>query len=62
MSGKAAKIQLTNTMYQILQRLARSRTLGNSIILRAKIILAGFDQATNQEIAARLGLGPKTGG
>lgn len=62
MSGKAAKIQLTNTMYQILQRLARSRTLGNSIILRAKIILMGFTRATNQEIAARLGLCPKTVG
>ena len=48
MPGTAAKIVLTDTMYEILQRIANSRTVGLSIVTRAKVILLGFSKQSNQ--------------
>ncbi len=62
MSGKAAKIQLTELMYEILTELANSRTVGNSVMQRANVILMGFGKATNEAIASRVGLCAKTVG
>lgn len=62
MSGKAASIQLTKRMYEILTELANSRTVGNSIAQRANVVLMGFEKATNEAIATRLGLCAKTVG
>lgn len=54
MSGKAAKIQLTTQMDKILRQLISSRTIGNAIVIRAKIILMAFEKWNNQEIAREL--------
>jgi len=62
MPGKAARVQLSERMYEILRELASSRTVGNAIALRANIVLMGFRRATNQQIAAHLGLCAETAG
>jgi transposase len=62
MSGKAAEIRLTEPMYEILTELANSRTVANSIVHRANVVLMGFEKATNEAIAPRVGLCAKTVG
>ncbi len=62
MSGKAAKIELTEPMYEILMELANSRTVGNSVVQRANVILMGFEKATNEVISPWVGLCEKTVG
>ena len=62
MPGTAAKIVLTDTMYEILQRIANSRTVGLSIVTRAKVILLGFSKQSNQEIAKQLDIERETVG
>lgn len=62
MSGKAAKIQLTEPMYKILTELANSRTIGNSISQRADVVLMGFEKVTNEAIATGVRLCAKTVG
>ena len=62
MSGKAAKIKLTELMYEILMELANSRTVGNSVVQRANVILMGFEKATNETISPWVGLCVKTVG
>jgi transposase len=62
MSGKAAKIQLTDQMFQLLKELSRSRLLGTGIVTRAKIILLGFQKYDNQSIARELGISARVAG
>ena len=54
MSGKAAKIELTELMHRILQEIALSRSIGIGIVTRAKIILMAFHQHRNQTISVQL--------
>jgi transposase len=62
MCGKAAKMRLTDVMFEILQQLSSSRTLGRAIVSRANMILLGFQRLENQAIAKRLGVSAKTVG
>ena len=62
MSGKAAKISLTDRMFEILTKLASSRNAGAAIALRASVILLSFQKHVNQEIANRLGISRETVG
>lgn len=62
MSGKAAKLQLTTSMHEILRQLSRSRTIGRDIAARAEMILMGLEKYSNQAIGARLGFCAKTVG
>jgi len=62
MSGKAAKIQLTTCMHEILTQLSSSRNVGTAIVMRARIILMAFDKNNNQTIACRLGIFRRTVG
>jgi transposase len=55
MSGKAAKIQLTTCMHEILTDLSSSRNISKAIVARAKIILMAFEKNNNQTITRRLG-------
>ena len=48
MSGKAAKTQLTTRMCEVLRQLSFSRSVGNGIVMRAKIILMAFEKNDNQ--------------
>lgn len=62
MSGKAAKIQLTDQMYQMLNQLSHSRLTGTGIVTRAKVILLGFQKYDNQSIARELGISARVAG
>ena len=52
MSGKAARIELTMCMREILTKLTRQRNGRQEIIVRARIILLAFERHNNQAIAA----------
>ena len=56
MSGKAAKTNLTTRMSEMLHQISSSRSIGNAVVTRARIILMAFEKADNQTIARRLGV------
>ncbi|QDT41597.1 hypothetical protein Pan241w_54080 [Gimesia alba] len=62
MSGKAAHIELTSSMHQILSQLAASRNASRAIIVRARIILLAFNKLDNQTISDTVERCPKTVG
>jgi transposase len=62
MSGKAAKVELTELMHGILQQIVSSRSIGTAIITRAKIIQMAFLKHGNQTIGERLGCSRETVG
>lgn len=62
MSGKAARIQLTELMKRILTELSQSRSIGRSIVMRAKVILLGFRKYDSQSIGKELGISAKVAG
>jgi len=62
MSGKAAKISLTDRMFEILTQLSSSRNAGTATTLRASMILLAFQKHVNHEIANRLGIFRETVG
>ena len=59
MSGKAAKIKLSEKQLGILQELERSRTASQRLVQRASIILMAFDGSLNLDIACCVGLSRK---
>lgn len=59
MSGKAAKITLTEEQERILQQIRHSRTAPQRLVQRAEIILLGFSGWLNREIAQKVGLARK---
>ena len=62
MPGKAAKITMTVTMYEILQQICKSRRLSLSVVARAKAVLLGFKKQSNEGIAQQLSIKRKTVG
>lgn len=56
MSGKAAKVTVTETHHAILDQLAHSRTVPQRLIQRARVILLAFAGVLNTVIAEELGL------
>ena len=59
MSGKAAKVQLTDRMFEILTKLSSSRNVSAAGALRVNIILLAFKKQLNQVIADSLGVSAK---
>jgi hypothetical protein len=59
MSGKAAKIIVTEKQHNILQQIVRSTTVPQRLIERAQLILLAFERRVNRAISAAIGLGPK---
>lgn len=59
MSGKAAKIRLTEKQEDILQQIMRSTTAPKRLAQRVGIILLAFAGTLNVAIAAKIGLGRK---
>lgn len=57
MSGKAARIVLTESMYEILERLANSRISAQSVVTRMLVILLAWHRLSNIEISSQLNLG-----
>ena len=62
MSGKAARIVLSEKQQEILQQMIRSTTLSRCLVQRASVILLAFDRHLNQDIATRVNLGRKAVG
>jgi hypothetical protein len=62
MSGKAAKVQLTTVMEEILDELSSSRNIGNAIVTRAKIVLMAMRKHDNQTIGICFAIGRKAVG
>jgi len=56
MSGKAAKVTVTETHHAILGQLAQSRTVPQRLIQRAQVILLAFAGVLNTMIAEEVGL------
>lgn len=59
MSGKAAKIQLTERQYSVLQQIRRSTTAPQRLVQRVTVILMGFAGVLNVTIAQEVGLARK---
>lgn len=59
MSGKAAKIVLSETQEQILQLIVRSTTVSQRLVQRASVVLLSYAKNSNEDIAARVGLNRK---
>jgi len=59
MSGKAAKIQLTEKQHNMLQLIHRSTTAPNRFVQRVSVILMAFDGMLNMGIANQIGLARK---
>jgi transposase len=59
MSGKAARVTVTETHHAILDQMAQSRTAPQRLIQRAQVILLAFAGAVNTVIADEVGLGRK---
>jgi len=62
MSGKAARILLSEKQHEILQIIVKSTTASFRLIQRARIILLSFERVRNEEIASEVGLGRKQAG
>ena len=56
MSGKAAKIQITEKQHRILRQVDRSATAPKRLVQRVGVILMGFAGMLNVTIAQELGL------
>jgi transposase len=56
MSGKAAKIRLTEKQHTILQQIVRSTTAPQRLVQRARLIVLAFDGMFNRVIANAIGL------
>jgi len=56
MSGKAAKVMLTEKQHKILEEIARSKTASIRLVQRCRIILLAFGGALNMTIASAVGL------
>ena len=56
MSGKAAKIRLTEKQHAILQQIVRSTTAPQRLVQRTRLIVLAFDGMFNRVIADAIGL------
>ena len=56
MSGKAAKVNVTEKQHAILEQIANARIASQQLIQRATIILSAFAGILNRDIAMQVGL------
>ena len=59
MPGKAAKIQVTERQFAILEEIVASRTASVRLVQRAKIVLLAFAKHNNEEVGEVVGLNPQ---
>jgi hypothetical protein len=59
MSGKAAKIRLTEKQLKELQKIKSSRVSPQRLVQRAAIILLAFERKLNMDISCQLGIGQR---
>src|SRR3982751_4838058 len=56
MPGTAARVRVTEKQLAILEEVSRSRTESKGIVLRAVILVLGFQGLLNEQIAVTVGL------
>jgi len=56
MSGKAAKIRLTEKQHSILKEIIRTKTASQRLVQRARLIVLGFEGMCNRAISKAIGL------
>jgi hypothetical protein len=59
MPGKAAKIQVTERQFEILEEIVASHTAAVRLVQRAKIVLLAFAKHNNEEVGEIVGLNPQ---
>lgn len=59
MPGKAAKLQLTEVQFNILNQITRDTTAAVRLVQRSRVILLGFEGKLNEGIAVEVGLDRK---
>lgn len=59
MPGKAAKIQVTERQFEILEEIVASRAAAVRLVQRAKIVLLAFAKHNNEEVGEIVGLNPQ---
>jgi hypothetical protein len=59
MPGKAAKIQVSEKQFEILEEIAASRTAAVRLVQRAKIVLLSFAKNNNEQVGEAVGLNPQ---
>ena len=59
MPGKAAKIQVTERQFEILEEIVACRTAAVRLVQRAKIVLLAFAKHNNEEVGQIVGLNPQ---
>jgi len=58
MSGRAAKVAITERQQEVLRKLSRSTTVEFRLRQRAKIILLAFEKKFNTQISVEVGINP----
>ena len=58
MSGKAAKVVITERQQETLRRIVAQRTAPQQLAQRARIVLLAFDGFENRTIGEEVGWGP----
>jgi len=59
MPGKAAKIQVTERQFEILEEIVACRTAAVRLVQRAKIVLLAFAKHNNEQVGEIVGLNPQ---
>jgi hypothetical protein len=59
MPGKAAKIQVTERQFEVIEEIVASRTAAVRLVQRARIILLAFKKYNNEEVGKVVGLNPQ---
>ena len=59
MPGKAAKIQVTERQFELLEEIAACRTASVRLVQRANIVLLAFAKHNNEEVGEIVGLNPQ---
>ena len=59
MPGKAARIEVTERQYELLEKIVASRTASVRLVQRAKIVLLAFKRLNNEEIGELVELNPQ---
>ena len=58
MSGKAARVRITERQQDVLRQFANARNLAVSLVQRSRIVLLAFEKRSNEQISIEVGLNP----
>ena len=58
MSGKAARVRITERQQDVLRQFANARNLAVSLVQRSRIVLLAFEKRSSEQISVEVGLNP----